>query len=64
MSIYKTCNICKEEKLIDLKKHILQKARFEVWQKFLGCKEQTPHFNHYIKNTRQNNSKLYARKWK
>ena len=63
MSVYKICPVCKKERCFDIEKHVVQKARFEVWQKALGSKKETPHFDYYIKNTKENNNTLYARKW-
>ena len=44
-------------------KHVVQVARFEVWQKALGAKNKTPHFDYYLKNTKQIPTYKMARTW-
>ena len=56
------CPICEKEVFSDYKKHIVQVARFEVWQKAIKNTVKTPHFDYYFKNTKPRNISL--RTWK
>lgn len=48
------CPICGYESYSTqgIHNHIQQKARFEVWQKAIGSKIRTLHFDYYMENTK------------
>jgi len=59
------CPVCKKICFSDYRKHIVQKARFEVWQKAIGNYSETPHFDYYFKNTKVDEIKsTMLRNWK
>jgi len=58
------CPICNYSSFKNgLQKHVIQKARAELWQKAIGGNKKTPHFDYYYKNTKPLIS-LTKRTWK
>lgn len=57
------CPICDYETYSETNRHIVQVARHEVWQKAIGSKIKTRHFDYYIKNTRPVKSSHLTRTW-
>ena len=47
------CKICGQDIFKDFKRHTIQRARYEVWQKSIGSLKKTPHFDYYFKNTKR-----------
>lgn len=47
------CPICGIKIWMEYRKHVVQVARHEVWQKAIGASKKTPHFDYYFENTKQ-----------